>query len=167
MDNGSTSRYNYDRPSGKDEKELIEKLDVEKIDEFKKFFADVEEKIKEKFGPSGITERLRYGKINDFVSGIQGCKVSAFLMYHDARTMDMINFKKISLTEPSGEEAIASLKMEFADRLKLPWLRRMNLFDYPFEVEYKKGDDKKLVIFTIEFRNGNFLAKYKMIIRET
>ena len=165
MNYGDNPRYDYNNPSKNNEKELIEKLEPEKIDEFKNFLSDVDEKLHEQFGPPRRPERLRFNKINDFISDMADCKALAMVIYYENITKNMINFVKVSAHEKTGEDTLAEIKFTFGDKLKLPWMRRMNLFDYPFDVEYKKRDQSKCVDMTMEFRKANTIAKYRMIIR--
>lgn len=162
---GYRPRYNYDKQTKENEKPLIEKLDPIKIDEFKIFLSDLDERIRIKFGPPVRTERLRLDKINSFVVDMPGCKALAMVIYYDHATKNLLNFKKISSIEKSGEDALIYLKYNFGETLKLPWMRRMNLFDYPFEAEYKKNGNSKCVNLTTEFRKVNTVAKYRLLIR--
>ena len=158
-------RYDYNKQSRNEDKELIKKLDPEKIDEFKAFLTELDVKIKIQFGPPGGTERIRFDKINNFVDNMSECKALAILTYYDNSTKDLINYRKISSNFYNGEDALDLLKVEFGDKLKLPWMRRMNLFDYPFETEYKETKDSKYVSLTMEFRKANIVAKYRLLIR--
>lgn len=164
MVNEFQPRYDYDQPRG-GENDLVEKLDPESIDEFKLYLSDLENKIKEQFGPPSVPERLRFDKINNFISDMAECRVLALLVYSDHATKNTINFTKKSSKSNSGEEALIQLKIDFSDKLKLPWMRRMNLFDYPFDVEYKTADNDKYVSMTMEFRKGSIVAKYRLLIR--
>ena len=167
MSYGNKPRYDYNNPSRSNEEELVEKLDPEKLDEFKAFLTDLDDKIKIQFGPPGRTERLRFEKINDFIADMGESKVLAMVMYQDNNTKNLINYTKVNSKEKSGEDALAEIKLVFGDKLKLPWMRRMNLFDYPFEVEYKKTPESKMLQLTMDFRKTNTLAKYRLIIRSS
>jgi hypothetical protein len=161
----SNPRYNYDKSSKEEKKDIIEKLAPEKIDEFKEFLTNIDEQIKVEFGALGRTERIRFDKINNFVADMVDCKALAMVMYFSHYSSSMINFKKVLSNEKTGEDALTSLKIAFGDTLKLPWMRRMNLFDYPFDVQYKKEKESKCVNMTMEFRKSNIIAKYRLIIK--
>lgn len=164
MANEFQPRYNYDQPKG-GEKDLVEQLDPEAIDEFKVYLSDLEDKIKEQFGPPGNQERLRFDRMNTFLADMAECKVIALLVYSDHATKNTINFTKKTSKSATGDEALTQLKIDFSDKLKLPWMKRMNLFDYPFEVEYKTAEGNKYVSMTMEFRKANISAKYRLLIR--
>ena len=167
MSYANKPRYDYNSPSRSNDEELVEKLSPEKLDEFKAFLADLDDKIKVQFGPPARTERLRFEKINKFIEDMGESRVLAIVMYQDNNTKNLINYTKVSTKEKSGEDALSEIKLLFGDKLKLPWMRRMNLFDYPFDVEYKKTPDSKLLQMTMDFRKANILAKYRMTIRSS
>lgn len=149
-----------------EKKEIIEKLDFAKIEEFKQFITKYDQKINEKYGVPKHPERIKLEKFKSELSKMEGIRVESFLMYHDFRTRDMLNFVKLKANEKTDEDVLATLRMQFNDKLKLPWMRRMNLFDYPFETEYRHNNESRCIILTLDFRRENIVAKYRIVIRK-
>jgi hypothetical protein len=165
------SQANWTNPfsqnKGTEKKELVEKMNFADLEDFKKFIEKYDQKLNEKYGLSKNPERIRLEKFKTELAKMENVRVESFLIYSDFRTRDTLSFVKLKSNEKSDEDVLATLRMQFNGKLKLPWMRRMNLFDYPFECEYRSKNENRCIILTLDFRKENIVAKYRIVLRKT
>ncbi|MFO7444763.1 MAG: hypothetical protein R6W90_00280 [Ignavibacteriaceae bacterium] len=161
-------RHNYD--TKKDDKPLIEILPESEINEFITYRTELEGKIKEKYGLPKFTGRLNLMKLREYLELIKACQCEGIVEYRNKRNRETLNFAKFkNKSEPSGEEAFSSIIVELMDKIKLPWVtRRFNIYDYPFQMDYREKEGKQYLAFKKDFDYQNkYSASYWLMIRES
>ncbi|MBI5807328.1 MAG: hypothetical protein HZA74_02900 [Ignavibacteriales bacterium] len=162
--NDINKKNNYTQPQNPEKENP---LSEEKIEEFKTYIDALDKKIEEKYGLIRLQERLNVEKFKKTIAGMGICKTEGILKITDNKTRKLVHLNKIKFNnEPSGEDALASLNVEMNDRLKIPWLRRVNLFDIPFQIAIRENENKKCVDMTYTFRNFKYSAIVRLVIRE-
>jgi hypothetical protein len=156
-------RTNYGQPK-EEQKETY--LSEEKVEEFKTFLESFDAKIEGKYGHVRIKERLNVENFKVTIAGMDKCIAEGFLKITENKTRKFIHVNKIRYSnEPSGEDALATIKVAFSDKLKIPWLKRVNLFDIPLQITIR-GSEKKCVEMTHTFSHFKYTAVVRLIIRE-
>ncbi|MCX6171201.1 MAG: hypothetical protein NTX65_17850 [Ignavibacteriales bacterium] len=144
-----------------------EPLSEEIVEEFKNYLETLEKKIEERYGRVRLQERLNVERIKKTLSEMNKCIAEGSIKITENKTKKYIHVNKVRYnTEPSGEDALSSLKIAISDKLKAPWLRRVNLFDFPFQVSLRELDNKKCIEMTHTFYNFKYTAVVRMLIRE-
>ncbi|MEK6552333.1 MAG: hypothetical protein AABZ54_02650 [Bacteroidota bacterium] len=162
--NDNNKKNNYIQPQNAQKEDP---LSEEKIEEFKTFIEALDKKIEEKYGPIKLRERLNVERFKKTIAGMCICLAEGILKVSDNKTRKFVHLNKIKFNnEPGGEDALASLNIEINDRLKIPWLRRVNLFDIPFQIAIREYEDKKCVDMTHTFSHFKYTARVRLIIRE-
>jgi hypothetical protein len=142
-------------------------LSEEMIEEFKSYIETLDKKIEEKYGRVRLQERLNVERMKKTVSVMDKCIAEGILKITNNKTRKYIHVKKVRFNhEPSGEDALSSLKVEMNDKLKVPWLKRINLFDFPFQIALREFDNKKCIEMTHTFRNFKYTADVRLLVRE-
>ncbi|PKL84127.1 MAG: hypothetical protein CVV24_01790 [Ignavibacteriae bacterium HGW-Ignavibacteriae-3] len=164
MYNGGFGGSNFGQPQKTEEPEP---LSNEKIEEFKSFVEMLDKKIESNYGKVRSQERINVERFNNLITTIDKCIGEGTLVITENRSRKYINIKKVRFNyEPNGEEALSSLKVELNGKLKVPWIRRVNLFDFPFQISTRELSDKKCVEMLHTFPQSKYTATIRMIIRE-
>ena len=164
INNDSNKKHDYNQTQ-KTQKE--DSLSEEKIEEFKAYVEELDKKIEKKHGVVRTKERLNVDKFNKTIADISKCVAEGILKVTDNKTRKFVHIYKIRFNnEPCGEDALASLKVEIGNKLKIPWLKRINLFDFPFDVSLRELEDKKCLDMEYTFSHHKYTAVLRLIIRE-
>lgn len=162
--------YNYRKPFNYTQLQNAQQapqLTEDKIEEFKNYIETLNKKIEERYGPIKLQERLNVEKFKNIISTVGKCKAEGILAILENRTKRIVYFNKIIFNnEPTGEDALSDFRVEINDRLRIPWLKRVNLFDYPFQIILRDNNEKKCIEMTHAFSHYKYTANGRNLIRE-
>lgn len=158
---------NYRKPAQPQTTQQTNQLTDEQIEEFKTYVETLNKKIEERYGAVKSQDRLNVEKFKEAITSIGKCKAEGILTITENRARKIVFFKKIVFNnEASGDDALASFNVEINERLKIPWMRRITLFDYPLQIIIRDNGNKKCIEMAHGFVHPKFTANIRLIIRE-
>lgn len=158
---------NYRKPTQPQTAQQTNQLTEDQIEEFKTYIETLNKKIEERYGAVKSQDRLNVEKFKEAIAAVGKCKAEGILTITENRTKKIVYFKKVVFNnENSGEDALASFNVEINERLKIPWMRRITLFDYPLQIIIRDNGDKKCIEMAHNFVHPKFTAGIRLIIRE-
>ncbi|MHB8929168.1 MAG: hypothetical protein ACYC5R_01030 [Melioribacteraceae bacterium] len=163
LNNDGYKKNNYGQPQNAQKEEP---LSEDKVEEFKSYLETLDKKIEERYGRVRLNERLNVERIKKTLSVMGKCIAEGYIKITENKSKKYIHVNKVRYNnESSGEDALSSLKIAISDKLKAPWLKRVNLFDIPFQVA-TRGSEKQCIEMRHTFSNFKYTAEVRLIIRE-
>lgn len=165
--------YNYGNRSPYQRVERVADIvSAEQAEENKKMLEGLIERSEvydeQNYGEERTLQRISKQYFELKISQIGQCKVEGRLIIYCSKTKRIAQIKRLYDSDPSGEEAAATIEMWLKGDLLNPLANRnfLKILSLPFMVEYREKDNKKYIALSYEQGDSTKKIVQKFFIRE-